>query len=123
MGSLQRLEPSGVGTPEYFTQQRQFRPHHLDEREHAADAIRAEVRFLGQTGWAIASAFRTRNIMRNFLLAIALCLPLGAAFAQTAGSITGEVKDPSGAVTPNAAVTVTNSETNVARSTVTNAAG
>jgi Carboxypeptidase regulatory-like domain len=61
--------------------------------------------------------------MKNYLLAIALCLPLGAAFAQTAGSITGEVKDPSGAVAPNAAVTVTNSETNVARSTVTNGAG
>jgi len=61
--------------------------------------------------------------MSNFLLAIALCLPTGAAFAQTGGSITGEVKDPSGAVAPNAAVTVTNSATNVARSTVTNAAG
>jgi Carboxypeptidase regulatory-like domain len=45
------------------------------------------------------------------------------AFAQTSGSITGEVKDQSGAVAPNASVTVTNSETNVARSTVTNAAG
>src|SRR5260370_42061713 len=61
--------------------------------------------------------------MRNFLLAIALCLPLGAAFAQTSGSITGEVTDQSGAVAPNATVTATNSETNVARSTVTNAAG
>ena len=61
--------------------------------------------------------------MRNFLLAIALCLPLGMAFAQTSGSIIGEVKDQSGAVTPNAEVVVTNSETNVMRSTATNAAG
>jgi hypothetical protein len=61
--------------------------------------------------------------MRSFLLAFALFLPLGVAFAQTSGSITGEVKDQSGAVAPNAAVTVTNSETNVARSTTTNAAG
>src|ERR1700736_6335792 len=61
--------------------------------------------------------------MRSSLLAIALCLVPGAAFAQTSGSIAGEVKDQSGAVAPNASVTVTNSETNVARSTVTNAAG
>src|SRR5258707_1370218 len=124
MGSLQRLEPSGVGTPEYFTQQRQFRPHHVDEREHAADAIRAQVRFLGQNRLGDrVRVSKGRNIMRNFLLAIALCLPMGIAFAQTAGSITGEVKDPSGAVAPNAAVTVKNSGTNVTRSPVPNAAG
>ena len=45
------------------------------------------------------------------------------AFAQTAGQITGEVSDPSGALIPNAAVTVTNTATNVARSTQTNTAG
>jgi hypothetical protein len=61
--------------------------------------------------------------MRKSLLAIALCLASGVAFAQTSGSITGEVKDQSGAVAPNASVTVTNAETNVTRSTVTNAAG
>ena len=56
-------------------------------------------------------------------LAIVLCLSLGVVMAQTGGSITGEVKDQSGAVAPNAAVTVTNSKTNVARSTATNSAG
>ena len=60
--------------------------------------------------------------MRSLLSAIALCLPL-VTFAQTSGSITGEVKDQSGAVAPNAAVTATNSDTNVMRSTTTNAAG
>src|SRR6202521_1094293 len=45
------------------------------------------------------------------------------ALAQTGGSITREVKDQTGAVAPNAAVTVTNSQTNVARSTTTNSAG
>src|SRR6266849_1770303 len=60
--------------------------------------------------------------MRNSLLAIALFLPI-TALAQTSGSITGEVKDQSGAVAPDAAVTATNSKTNVARSTTTNAAG
>jgi hypothetical protein len=62
-------------------------------------------------------------MMKNAPLALALCLLSGAAFAQTSGSITGEVKDQSGAVAPNASVTVTNMETNVARSTVTNADG
>ncbi len=51
------------------------------------------------------------------------CLSAVAALAQTSGSITGEVTDQSGAVAPNAAVTATNSKTNVARSTTTNAAG
>src|SRR5258706_5296677 len=62
------------------------------------------------------------NIMKIRLLIIALLLPI-AALAQTSGSITGEVKDQSGAVAPNAAVTATNSRTNVARSTATNADG
>src|SRR4051794_27742226 len=57
------------------------------------------------------------------LLVILWCLAAGAALAQTSGSITGVVKDQSGAVAPNAAVTATNSKTNVARSTATNAAG
>ena len=35
--------------------------------------------------------------MRKFLLVMALCVPSGPAFAQTSGSITGEVKDQSGA--------------------------
>src|SRR5947209_10562712 len=60
--------------------------------------------------------------MKIRLLIISLFLPL-TALAQTSGSITGEVKDQSGAVAPNAAVTATNSKTNVARSTATNAAG
>src|SRR6266851_2054621 len=61
--------------------------------------------------------------MRTSLLTIVLCLSIGVVLAQTGGSITGEVKDQSGAVAPNAAVTVTNSKTNVARSTATNSAG
>jgi hypothetical protein len=56
-------------------------------------------------------------------LATVLCLSISVALAQTGGSITGEVKDQTGAVAPNAAVTVTNSQTNVARSTTTNSAG
>ena len=47
----------------------------------------------------------------------------GVLLAQTAGEITGEVRDQSGAMMANAAVTAVNAETNVARATVTNAAG
>src|SRR5438132_1639949 len=45
------------------------------------------------------------------------------AFAQTLGTITGEVKDSSGAVVPGATVTVTNKATNATRTTASNAVG
>src|ERR1700688_1533419 len=46
-----------------------------------------------------------------------------AGFAQTAGQITGQVTDASDATVVGAIVTVTNSQTNVARKTTTNSAG
>jgi hypothetical protein len=61
--------------------------------------------------------------MRRLLPVILLCLTAGIGFAQTSGEITGEVKDQSGAVAPNAPVTATNTATNVARATVTNSSG
>jgi len=61
--------------------------------------------------------------MRQLVCVIALCLSAMTAFGQTSGEITGEVKDQSGAVAPNAPVTVTNAATNVTRSTATNSAG
>ena len=45
--------------------------------------------------------------MRHVLLISGLCLSASLAFGQTFGSITGEVRDPSGAVMPNASVTAT----------------
>jgi Carboxypeptidase regulatory-like domain len=45
------------------------------------------------------------------------------AFAQTGGQVTGLVIDPSGSVIVGATVTITNSQTNVARKTTTNSAG
>jgi hypothetical protein len=44
-------------------------------------------------------------------------------FAQTAGQVTGLVTDPSGSIVVGATVTVTNSQTNVGRTTTTNSAG
>jgi hypothetical protein len=49
-----------------------------------------------------------------------LCAP---SFAQTLGTITGEVKDSTGAVVPGATVTVINKATNGTRTTSTNAVG
>ena len=46
-----------------------------------------------------------------------------AGFAQTAGQITGQVTDTSNATVLGAIVTITNSQTNVARKTTTNSAG
>jgi hypothetical protein len=60
--------------------------------------------------------------MRQFLVA-GVFLAMRLVSAQTLGEITGEVKDQSGAVAPNATVTVTNTGTNAARSTSTNEAG
>ncbi|HMF93799.1 MAG TPA: carboxypeptidase-like regulatory domain-containing protein, partial [Vicinamibacterales bacterium] len=49
-----------------------------------------------------------------------LCAPV---FAQTLGTITGEVKDSTGAVIPGVVVTVTNKATNATRTTTTNEVG
>ncbi len=62
-------------------------------------------------------------MIHKLLVAALFCLPTGMLIAQTSGEITGEVKDQSGAAIPGAPVTVTNSATNVARSTSTNTVG
>src|ERR1700674_3416613 len=57
-------------------------------------------------------------------LSIMLWLSLAAVVsAKTAGEITGEMHEQSGAAAPNAAVTVINTGTNASRSTTTNDAG
>jgi hypothetical protein len=67
-----------------------------------------------------------RNI--SLLLCLSLCLVVMAptnmsAQSITSGDITGIVTDPSGAAVPNAAIAVTNMQTNASRSTTTNAQG
>jgi hypothetical protein len=66
-----------------------------------------------------------RFIARTFVFALAAAVSLsGVAHAQaTRGSIAGTVKDASGAVIPGATVTVTNTDTNSTRTTVTNTLG
>src|SRR5215831_5801189 len=61
-----------------------------------------------------------RRTLWAVLTALMLCAP---ASAQTLGTITGEVKDSTGAVVPGVTVTVTNKATNATRTTITNAVG
>src|SRR5579859_6550756 len=61
--------------------------------------------------------------MRYPLLFLGLCVFSSLASAQTFGAITGEVKDQTGAVAPGAPVTLTNTGTNVERTSTTNDSG
>jgi Carboxypeptidase regulatory-like domain len=60
---------------------------------------------------------------RSFCTGLTWLLLCAPGFAQTLGTITGEVKDSSGAVIPGATVTVVNKATNATRTTVSNAVG
>jgi len=61
--------------------------------------------------------------MRATLVLGALFFLSFPSFAQTGGQVTGLVTDSSGGVIAGATVTITNSQTNVARATTTNSAG
>ena len=61
--------------------------------------------------------------MPRSAFAIVLCFCAATASAQTAGEITGEVKDQTGGVVPKVTVTAENRATNVVRVTTTNDAG
>ena len=61
-----------------------------------------------------------RVLLQIVLLVVTLC---GAAFAQNTGSITGTVKDPSGAAIAGANVVVTSPERGITRDGVTNSTG
>jgi Carboxypeptidase regulatory-like domain/TonB dependent receptor len=61
--------------------------------------------------------------MRVLYIAAAMLALSFPGFAQTGGQVTGLVTDPSGSIVVGATVTVTNSQTNVGRTTTTNSAG
>src|SRR5579872_3782640 len=61
-----------------------------------------------------------RLLLKVALLVVTFC---GAAWAQDTGSITGTVKDPSGAAVAGAAVSVSNPDHGIVRQTVTNSEG
>src|SRR5260370_1103780 len=73
--------------------------------------------------WEAGNSIKRVHMRRLVLVIGFLCLSLGVVLAQTGGTITGEVKDQSGAVVPNVCITATNTATNVARNTQTNTSG
>src|SRR5256885_8109101 len=65
-----------------------------------------------------------RENVKFFVLALFVCLLVSAsAWAQSTAQISGTVKDASGAVLPGVEVTATQTETGIARSTVSNETG
>jgi hypothetical protein len=60
---------------------------------------------------------------RTLFVGLTLLLLCAPSFAQTLGTITGEVKDSTGGVVPGASVTVVNKATNATRTTTSNAVG
>lgn len=66
----------------------------------------------------------SRHYLYRSLVVVATLLMVGmAAFGDVTASITGVVKDPSGAVIPHVKITVVNVETGIHRTTATNAQG
>ncbi len=79
--------------------------------------------FAVDSGGVIYESTRLFNQRAMFASLAILFILSGFAFAQSTGSITGTVTDPSGAVIPNAAVTIKNEGTGVERATTTDSAG
>ena len=67
---------------------------------------------------------QTTRLARSVLLAaLAIVLAGGSAWAQATATISGTARDQSGAVLPGVTITVTQQETRLVRTTVTNETG
>ena len=67
---------------------------------------------------------RVMTVLPAASLLLALFVPAGAVWAQaTSGDVVGTVKDTSGAVIPNAAISVTNEDTGIATTTQSGSSG
>jgi hypothetical protein len=64
-----------------------------------------------------------RKFTKILLVGLAILLAQAAIFAQTTGSLTGTVTDPTGALVPGATVTLVNNATRAERSAVTSSTG
>jgi len=84
---------------------------------HLANHFRVRLRSSPQAGHG---AGRTVTTIFAVLAALALAAPLAA---QTTGTVTGVVKDPSGAVVAGAKITATHTETGATRSVTSDAEG
>ena len=69
------------------------------------------------------SKHANRPLVYVFVLALLLCIPLAAGAQKYSATLRGVVTDKSGAVVPNAAITVTNSNTGEIRTVATNQQG
>ncbi len=69
------------------------------------------------------SKHANRPLVYVFVLTLLLCIPLAAGAQKYSGTLRGIVTDKSGAVVPNAAITVTNTNTGEIRTVATNQQG
>lgn len=73
---------------------------------------------------AVANRFSLRSVgVRIFFFALAICVLVIPATAQSTATLSGTITDPTGAAVPNAKVTAINQATSVASSTQTDSAG
>jgi hypothetical protein len=76
-----------------------------------------------EAGFVSAYCAKSRSFARIFSILTLVALLSSAAFAQTGGKISGEIKDATGAVIPGSEVVLLNPATGVKRSSVTGADG
>src|SRR5271156_2145633 len=82
--------------------------------------------FAGQCEAPVSGARRLSSLFLSLVTATwiaVILLSVGVARAQSGSDLTGTITDPSGAVVPNANVTVTSVETGKQRATTSNGAG